>query len=62
MLGSSQERQYMDLQDEINFDERGIRLLEEIKPENQEQAERRDEQLRVYREHLSDLKSRKQSK
>ena len=52
----------MDLQDEINFDERGIRLLEEIKPENQEQAERRDEQLRMYREHLNDLESRKQYK
>ena len=62
MLGSSQERQYMDLQDEINFDERGIRILEESKPDTKEQSDRRDEQLRVYREHLSDLKSRKQSK
>ena len=52
----------MDLQDEINFDERGIRILEESKPDTKEQSDRRDEQLRVYREHLSDLKSRKQSK
>ncbi len=52
----------MNLQDEINFDERGIRLLQESKPENQEQSDRRDEQLRIYQEHLSDLKSREQSK